>query len=399
MMRYRRFRLLPTAYRLLPTILLLLTAHCSLLTGYAQSSTATLSGTVTDPNNAVVPGAHVTATNGATGLKREATTSGSGTFVIPLLPPSTYTVLIENQGFTPAEIKDVTLNVGDNVALKIQLKVGQVGATVDVKSDAPLINESPGVGSVIDRQFVENLPLNGRTFNTLLQLTPGVVLAPSQSVSSPGQFSIAGQRTDANSFLVDGVSANFGVVSTPNTRGSGTGSSQAFSVLGGTNSLVSVEALQEFRIETSSYAPEFGRSPGGQVILTTRSGTNTFHGGVYDYFRNDVLDANDWFSNRAGVPRAAERHNDFGGFLAGPLLKNKTFFFFNYEGARLRVPQTFVVNVPSVAVRTASTTPAQLVPLLRAYPLPNGPVSANGNTARFTGAFSNRATLNAESVR
>src|SRR3989441_2318474 len=119
---------------------LLLLALCALpfAVAHAQSSTATLSGTVTDPNNAVVPGAHVTATNNGTGLKREATTSGSGTFTIPLLPPSTYTVLVENQGFTPAEIKDVTLNVGDNVALNIQLKIGQVGATVDVKSDAAL---------------------------------------------------------------------------------------------------------------------------------------------------------------------------------------------------------------------------------------------------------------------
>src|SRR5437762_3224434 len=120
MTRYRRFRFLPTASCLLPTVLLLLTAHCSLLTVGAQSSTATLSGTVTDPNNAVVPGAHVTATNNGTGLKREATTMGSGAFTIPLLPPSTYTMLVENQGFTPAEIKDVTLNVGDNVALNIQ---------------------------------------------------------------------------------------------------------------------------------------------------------------------------------------------------------------------------------------------------------------------------------------
>src|SRR5947208_10110606 len=227
MTRHRRFRFLPTASCLLPTVLLLLTAHCSLLTGYAQSSTATLSGTVTDPNNAVVPGAHVTATNNGTGLKREATTSGSGTFTIPLLPPSTYTVLVENQGFTPAQINDVVLNVGDNVALNIQLKVGQVGATVQVVNEAPLINESPAVGTVIGRQFVENLPLNGRSFNTLLLLTPGVVAVPA-SVPGSGQFSIGGQRTNANMFMVDGVSANFGIGSSAGSTQAGGGGSQAF---------------------------------------------------------------------------------------------------------------------------------------------------------------------------
>src|SRR5260370_11963071 len=165
--------------RLLLAVLLLIACHSLSVASLAQSSTATLSGTVTDPNNAVVPGAHVTATNNGTGLKREATTSGSGTFTIPLLPPSTYTVLIENQGFTPAEIKDVTLNVGDNVALNIQLKVGQVGATVDVRSDVPLVNtESGTVSTVVDRQFVENMPLSAHSFQTLLDLTPVVVIPP-----------------------------------------------------------------------------------------------------------------------------------------------------------------------------------------------------------------------------
>src|SRR5207245_3071307 len=131
----------------------------------------------------------------------------------------------------------------------------------------------------------------------------------------PGQFSIGGQRTDANNFTVDGVSANFGVNGSGAIGQSGTGTAQAFSVLGSTSSLVSVEALQEFRVETSSYAPEFGRTPGGQVILVTRSGTNDFHGEVFDYFRNTVMDANDWFANRVGNPRAAEHHNDFGGIF------------------------------------------------------------------------------------
>jgi hypothetical protein len=161
--------------------------------------------------------------------------------------------------------------------------------------------------------------------------------------------------------------------------------------------LVSVEALQEFRIVTSSFAPEFGRSPGGQVLLTTRSGTNDLHGGVYEYFRNDVLDANDWFANAAGQSRAPERHNDFGGFVGGPILKDNTFFFLSYEGARLRLPQTSVIDVPSSSIRTSA--PSALAPLLLAYPIPNGPVSSDGYTAQFTGTYSNSATLDAGSIR
>ena len=132
---------------------------------------------------------------------------------------------------------------------------------------------------------------------------------------------------------------------------SGTGAAQAFSALGGTSSLVSVEALQEFRIETSSFAPEFGRSPGGQVILTTRSGTNDFHGGIYEYFRNNVLDANDWFADQAGQPTRAERHNDFGGFLGGPIERDRLSFSFPTKGARLRQPNTTIVQVPSEYAR------------------------------------------------
>ena len=261
--------------------------------------------------------------------------------------------------------------------------------------------QDASVSTVIDRNFVESLPLNGRSFNTLLQLTPGVVIAPpagnNTGSGAPGQFSIAGQRTDANNFTVDGVSANFGVSTSAAMGESGTGTAQAFSALGGTSSLVSVEALQEFRIETSSFAPEFGRAPGGQVILTTRSGENNFHGEVYEYFRNDVMDATDWFAHQAGIGKAPERHNDFGGYFGGPIVKDKTFFFFSYEGARLRLPQTTDVQVPSDSIRMSA--PASLAPFLASYPLPNGPVSAGGDTAQFVGAYSNRATLDAVSLR
>ena len=150
-------------------------------------------------------------------------------------------------------------------------------------------------------------------------------------------------------------------------------------------------------METSSFAPEFGTAPGAQVILTTRSGTNDFHGGVYEYFRNTVLDANDWFAESAGLKRAPEHHNDFGGFLGGPIWRNRTFFFFSYEGARLDLPQTSVIQVPSDSARN-SADPA-IAPFLNAYPQPNGPVSSDPAIAQFTGSYPNRATLNATSLR
>jgi hypothetical protein len=179
------------------------------------------------------------------------------------------------------------------------------------------------------------------------------------------------------------------------------GSAQALSALGGTSSLVSVDALEEFRIETSSFAAEFGRSPGGQVSLTTRSGTSDFHGGAFEYFRNNALDANDWFANAANLARAPERHNDFGGFLGGPVQKERTFFFLSYEGARLRLPHATPTLVPSVYARTyAMTNAPALAPYLNAYPLPDDKTVTPGvYTSQFTGSYSNSATLDAGSIR
>src|SRR5208283_1992488 len=214
-------------------------------------------------------------------------TNGEGYYVVPNIPPGTYRIQVSNSGFKTIIKPDIVIHVQDALAINFTLPIGAASEIVTVQGGAPLINtENAAVSTVIDRNFVESLPLNGRSFDTLLQLTPGVVIAPTANFgAAPGQFSIAGQRTDANNFSVDGVSANFGVSGSSNLLGqSGTGTQQAFSALGGTSSLVSVEALQEFRIETSSFAPEFGRAPGGQVILTTRSGTNDLHGGIYEYF-------------------------------------------------------------------------------------------------------------------
>jgi hypothetical protein len=362
-----------------------------------QSPNGVINGLVLDPSGRTIAGAEIRIVNDATSVQYVGKTNDEGIYVVTNLPPGTYRLQVSKIGFKTLIKPDIVLNVQDSLAINFTLPIGAASETITVTGGAPLVNtESGSVSTVIDRRFVENLPLNGRSFNALLQLTPGVVIAPTNSYNQ-SQFSIGGQRTSANNFLIDGVSANFGVSPQPSVGTSG-GSTQAFSALGGTSSLVSVEDLQEFRIETSSFAPEFGRSPGGQVILTTRSGTNDFHGELYEYFRNNVLDANNWFANQAGQPRAAERHNDFGGYFGGPFIKDKTFFFVSYEGARLRQPATTVIQVPSEFART--TAPSAIAPFLDAYPQPQDQTITPGvYTQAFTGNLSNPSTLNAGSIR
>jgi hypothetical protein len=387
------------------TVLCFITFVLFINTAPAQSPNGTVSGIVLDPSGGVIVGADVLIINNATGVQYPGKANSEGYFVVPNIPPGAYRIQVSNSGFKTIIKPDIVIHVEDALAINFTLPIGASSEIVTVEGGAPIINtENASVGTVIDRNFVESLPLNGRSFNTLLQLTPGVVIA---SISNSngfqyGQFSVAGQRTDANSFSVDGVSANFGAGPTALVGQSGTGTAQAFSALGGTSSLVSVDALQEFRIETSSFAPEFGRSPGGQVILTTRSGTNDFHGAVFDYFRNTVMDASNWFNDEARpqIPKAPEHHNDFGGVLGGPIWKEKTFFFASYEGARLDVPSTLEIQVPYFGSAAPSCSPAPAVaPFLDAYPKPNGPVSSATCTGQFTGSFANRATLDAGSLR
>jgi hypothetical protein len=178
-----------------------------------------------------------------------------------------------------------------------------------VQAGAPLVNTtSATVSTVVDQNFVENMPLNGRSFRTLIMLTPGVVVTQT-AFDDQGQFSVNGQRADANYFTVDGVSANFGVTGIPALVQAAGGALPTLRASGGTNSLVSVDAMQEFRVQTSSFAPEFGRTPGGQISIVTRSGTNQFHGTAFEYFRNDVLDATTGFRTAITCPtrRAPER--------------------------------------------------------------------------------------------
>lgn len=388
-----------TRHLLVMALLILLPGFCLLPSVRGQSASATLSGNIEDQNGAVVPGVRVTVMNIATGLKRETLTNDSGLFTVPLLPPGTYNVKTEREGFSPLETRDVVLNVGDQKALRIQLKAGDVNAQVIVNSDAETVRTDGSVGTVVDRQFVANIPLNGRSFQSLLTLTPGVQIVPSSS--SKGQFSVNGQRPSANAFLIDGVSANFGISNGFPSAQTG-GNLPALTTFGSTQSLMSVDALEEFKVQTSGTSAEYGRQPGGQISMVTRPGSNQFHGSAFDYVRNDKFDANDWFANANRQRRPPERQNDFGGTFSGPVLlprfdgHNRTFFFFSYEGLRLRLPQFTLTNVPSLSLR--QTSAAGIQPVLSAFPLPNGKDLGNG-LAEFSAAYSDPSNLDASSIR
>jgi hypothetical protein len=362
----------------------------------AQSTSASLTGRVTDPSHALISDAKITATNTATNFRYESTTNGSGEYYLTNLPPGRYQIEIEKSGFKRLIKPDVTLHVQDAIELNFELALGPTSESIRVEAGARLINtESATVSTIIDHAFVQNLPLNGRSFQTLIMLTPGVVVTAT-AFDDQGQFSVNGQRADANYFTVDGVSANFGVTGYVPLAQTAGGALPALSASGGTNSLVSVDAMQEFRIQASSFAPEFGRTPGGQISIVTRSGTNAFHGTLFDYFRNGVLDANDWFANYNQLPKPQDKQNDFGGVFGGPVIKDKTFFFFSYEGLRLRQPATQETVVPDAASRQQA--PATMQPYLNAFPVPNGPELGSG-LAQFNGGYSNPSSLDAYSIR
>jgi len=362
----------------------------------SSPASATLAGTVVDENDAVVPEASVLVKDVRTQVRTEAKTSHVGLFTIPELPPGSYTVAVQHEGFATAEIRGLSLKVNDQVALKIQLKVGQVGETVTIDPDSSIVPRSTVVATTLNRQMIENLPLDGRSFQPIITLAPGVTLTK-PTFAEQGQFSAKGQRASANYFIVDGVSANIGVAAGAGGLGqSGSGSLPGLTALGTTHSLFSIDALQEFRILTSTYAPEFGRTPGAQVLVQTRSGGNQFRGSLFEYFRNGALSANDWFANSSQLPKAQLNHHDYGGTFGGPIIKNKTFFFVSYEGLRLRQPQVATVDVPSVRAR--DTAPVKLRPFLNAFPVPNGGETANG-LARFSASFVDEGFLHAGSIR
>jgi Carboxypeptidase regulatory-like domain/TonB-dependent Receptor Plug Domain len=365
----------------------------------AQSDSASLSGRVTDATGAVIPGATVLVTNTATGIVSTATTNGAGRYAFPALKAGTYMLNVTASGFKQITATGLVLTVQAVLSRDVVLPVGATNQTVTVTgSNSSDITTAASVSTLINRQFISNIPLNGRTIQNLINLTPGVVVT-SSVYGDAGQFSVNGQRADSNYFTVDGVSANFGIETTTTTRQSG-GSVPGFSANGTTSGLVSVDAIREFRVQTSSFAPEYGRTPGAQVAITTRSGTNQFHGTAFEYFRNSVLDASNWFNGFLDLPKGVERQNDFGGVLGGPIYRNKTFFFFSYEGARLAQPSPQETLTPDAASR--KLMPVDIQPLVNAYPLPNVPETPDqiaSGIAQFNATAANNSTLNATSLR
>ncbi len=363
----------------------------------AQSPTGSIGGIVFDPDAKIIAGAEIIIVNDLTRVQYETKTNNEGIYAVPNLPPGPYRVQVSKVGFKTLIKPDIILNVQDAITLNFTLPVGAESISVTVEGGSPVVNTTDAaVSTVVDRQFAENLPLNGRSFQSLIQLTPGVVVVPSQTEDG-GQFSVNGQRAASNYWMIDGVSANIGTSAYFNTNNSTGGALGGFSIFGGTNSLVSVDALQEFRIQTSTYAPEFGRTPGGQISIVTRSGTDQFHGTVFNYFRNDALDANDWFTDSLGVRKPEERQNDFGGTFGGRILKDRTFFFFSYEGLRLRLPQVAQTTVPSLSARKDANTSVQ--PFLTAFPVPAVGAPDVGGASPFNASFSNRGSLDAYSLR
>jgi hypothetical protein len=382
----------------------------------AQSTNGTINGRVLDPSNKVIGGADILVINDATGVKYSGKTNDDGIYLVPNLPPGPYRLQVSKMGFKTLIKPDIVLNIQDALSINFTLPVGAVFETVTVEGGVSMINTTDAsVSTVVDQTFVKNMPLNGRSFQDLILLTPGIVTQTpevppgSAGLGRTGEFSVNGQRTESNYYTVDGVSANLGASSgTQMTLGAGpSGSLPASSALGTTQALVSVDNLQEFRVQSSSYSAEYGRNPGGQFAFETKSGTNQWHGTAYDYLRNGALDAPDWFNDYFGLSEPTLRQNDFGGTFGGPVEvpglyngKDKTFFFVSYEGLRLAAPQAATASyVPDAALR-ASAPPA-LQQVLNAFPVqsPNGIDDTVNGIAQCIGSWSTPASLNSTSIR
>jgi hypothetical protein len=360
------------------TLLLFVPGFLTLLaSGPAFAQGAGFSGEVIDPQKAVVPNAAVRVVNQQTTVERRTKTNGAGFYMVPYLVPGTYKIFVQAQGFETAVSEELTVTVGQMRVVRFRLRLGASADYVIVSGASQTFNTTDAsVSTIVDRQFVGDLPLNGRSFQALIFLAPGVQINVTNS-GDQGQFAVNGQRANANYFTIDGVSANVGSWYFPGQYAQASaGTLPATNIQGGFNGLVSIDDLQEFQVLTSTFSPEFGRTPGAQVIVVTRSGTDQYHGAIYEYFRNEVLDANDWFANELGLPRPPLRLNDYGGVLGGPVRfpgydgHDKTFFFFSYENQGFELPQVLQSVVPTLASRQSATPDAAQI--LNAFPKPNG---------------------------
>ncbi len=307
---------------------------------YSQAN-GSFSGTVTDKSGSVVAGATVKVTSQATGVSRDAKTDASGYFVVPLLPVSIYTVRVESQGFQAVEQKDARLQVNESRELNFTLLPASVSQTVEVNAtEVAVQTTNPTLGQVITEQQVADLPLNGRDFVQLATLTPGTVQetnpnsffngGPSSEVSTRGSYSLSvgGSRAQSTDWLLDGNDNNE-------------------LTAGGISILPSIDAIQEFKVLTYNYSAEYGTRSGPTVLVTTKSGANQFHGSLFEFFRNKSLNAKSFFAST----KEKFNLNQFGGALGGPIRKDKTFFFADYEAKRQRHGIPFNGFVPTEAMR------------------------------------------------
>jgi len=306
-----------------------------ILTAYAvaQNTNGRVVGIVTDPQGAAVAGAHVTVINTGTNVQLTTTTDTAGSYQVIDLPVGTYSVTVEMAGFRKAMTDAQRLDINQSLRIDVHMKIGAATETVDVQSQAAQVETlNPTIGATVSGAPVESLPLNGRDVLDLALTQPGVEPAPAGGYGG-GNFTIAGGRADAVSYVLDG-----------GTNNSVTGNSVVFNP--------NPDTIAEFRILSNNYTAEYGRNGGGTVSVVTKSGTNNFHGSLFDYLRNDAFNANDFFDNLHGNPRPVLKRNQFGGTFGGPIVKDKIFFFFGYQGQR----QSAVVHGIGVGTYMPGTT-------------------------------------------
>ncbi len=352
--------------------------HCVLLSvlllsaiAVGQTFRGTILGTVTDPSGNVIAGATVKVKNTGTGLERTTTTSADGSYAIPELPVGTYSVTITQTGFQTAVTNGVLVNVATERRVDAQLKVGQVSQTIEVSGgELPAIETtSDDLGGVLTSKSVEDMPINGRDYTKLIFLNPGVAGSPDQITDSPGsfgEFSMNGARGRSNNYLLDGTDMNDGYRNDPAINQGG-----VFAV---PSAILPIGAVEEMKV-LSNFQPEYGRNAGAVVNIVTKSGNNNFHGELFEYFRNNGLDARNYF-NTSDQRRAPFHNNQFGGSFGGPIVKNKTFFYMDYEGQRETVGTVTTACVPEpnrVAFDIANYGPENPVTaaMLKYWPQPN----------------------------
>ncbi len=311
-------------------------------------------GQILDPSQATIPGARVTAENIATGQKRDAVTATDGRYSITNLPIGRYKLSATAQGFNTSERASVTINVGQTVTVDFALTPGSVAQVVQVTEQAPIVDPNQGNGATFGNRDVVELPINGRDYARFSLLAPGAV-ARSNYIAD---LSFNGLHTVHNQFAIDGVDASR--VDQPYMSN---GFERGARLLTG-----SLDTIAEFRVQTSNYRAEYGRAAGSYINIATKTGSNAFHGDAFDYFRNNFLDARNFF-NTVAKPQAEYRFNDFGANIGGPIQKDKTFFFLNYEGSRQRIGITGAGTTPSALMRqqVVTTSPA-LAPIVNEFP-------------------------------